>query len=53
MSDVTMSEELKDDYRNETISLIKQINSGRRLRSLYSLARLMVDREEKEKREVE
>lgn len=48
-----MSEGLKEEYRNETMKLIKLISSGKRLRSLYSIALQMAKREEKERDECE
>lgn len=48
-----MSEELKEEYRNETMRLIKLIGSGKRLRSLYAIALQMAEREEKERDECE
>ena len=50
---VEMSEELKEEYRNETMRLIKLIGSGKRLRSLYAIALQMAEREEKERDECE
>ena len=48
-----MSEELKEEYRNETMRLIKLISSGKRLRSLYTITLRMAEREEKERDECE
>lgn len=50
---VEMSEGLKEEYRNEKMKLIKLIGSGKRLRSLYTIALRMAEREEKERDECE
>ena len=50
---IEMSEELKEEYRNETMRLIKLISSEKRLRSLYTIALQMAKREEKERDECE
>ena len=50
---IETSEELKEEYRNETMRLIKLISSEKRLRSLYTIALQMAKREEKERDECE